>query len=759
MTHRQFIEAGLRIFPLWGFTGTGDDAACECGNPRCQAAGKHPRASNWQHTPEWDEDQLDAMETYGQLASGYGVLCAGLLVVDVDARNGGLASYAALCEAVPDVQQAGLIVATGSGGGSKHLYFRVPLGQAYLAHLPQFPGLDFKTSGFVVGPGSRHASGGQYSIAYGSPDDIEDAPPALLAMLAKPERHRAEWNGRAVDVAHSDLAEMLAHIPNNDLDYETWIRVGMAIHHATGGTGLELWAKWSATSAKNDAEATARKWHSFGRSANPVTLGTLIYHAEQGGWVMPVSLAAENPPADPAEAVSASPSIDLAGVDLNRPPGFVGRLAAWVDAQTRRPRRRLAVAAALMGVGNTIGLRYTDDIDGVTANLFGFCVAGSRTGKEAVLQSLSAIHRASGIAAASHGAIKSEQEVVRNLIRHQAALYAIDEIGIFLQKVKNAQKKGGAVYLDGVIGMLMSAYSKADGYMLLTGDARADLEQMLIKEAAQLQKQIDASEGGPFAAKKLEAVQAQLASLDSGLDRPFLSLMGFTTPETFNDLVDKQAATNGFIGRALIFNERETVPTRKRGWRRQAMPDAIAATLAQLYSAGEYDRMGGWRVEHYGPRVAIPTDGEAAAMLEQAADLLEEEARAHKSRTGLEALYLGAYELVAKVSLILAAPEGLRTTEHVRWAYALVRRDCEEKARLAFANDRERDSPKDSLKARIMSLIDGEEGETKGVIVNRLRQFKRADVETALAEMVSAGQAREERQSGSGRPTVRYFAA
>ncbi len=39
-----------------------------------------------------------------------------------------------------------------------------------------------------------------------------------------------------------------------------------------------------------------------------------------------------------------APPFSLAGVDLLQPPGFVGQVANWIDAQCRYPRRRLAVA-------------------------------------------------------------------------------------------------------------------------------------------------------------------------------------------------------------------------------------------------------------------------------------------------------------------------------------------------------------------------------------------------------------------------------
>lgn len=757
--HREFWDAGYRIFPLWPFTGRGDDAQCSCGNPRCLAPGKHPLAANWQHTPEWDEDQVDAMEDAGRFASGYGVLCRGLLVIDVDARNGGVESYAALVGAIPAISGAGLVVETGSGGGSKHVYFAAPPGGvAMVQRLSEYPGLDFKSSGYVVGPGSRHTSGNRYRAVIGSPEDIDAPPQELIDMLRKPDRHRAEFDGRTVDVSHGDIAAMLEPI-DPDCGYDVWIRLGMAVHHATGGTGFAAWDEWSARGSKYDASTMDSHWHSFGRCANPVTLGTLVHHAEEAGWQMPVSFTPDQVFAEPQDdGPRDGLPFDLAGVDLTAPPGYVGEVARWIEDQCRRPRKRLAVAGALTAMGNIAGLRYTDDKDGVTCNLFTFCVAGSRTGKEAIQQSVSALHRAAGLAPCTHGAIKSEQEVVRNLTRHQAALYVVDEIGIFLQKVKNAQAKGGAVYLDGVIGMLMAAYSKADSFMLITGDAKDDLRDAMMKEAARIDKRIDAGEAAPWLKRRLEQIDRALAGIDNGLERPFLSLVGFTTPVTFDDLVDMQSASNGFIGRALVFRERETVPRAKRRFRKCDMPERMAATLAQIASGGEYDTEATGRVEYYGARVKVPTDARAGEMLDRVLDWLEDQAEMHKSATGLEALYLGAYELVSKVSLVLAVPEGRRTVEHVRWAFALVRRDIEEKARLAYANDREKAQPKSALEARILDMVAGEDGETRGVIRNRLRKWKAADVDAALARLVECGRVTETTylKPQDGRKSTRY---
>ena len=180
--------------------------------------------------------------------------------------------------------------------------------------------------------------------------------------------------------------------------------------------------------------------------------------------------------------------------------------------------------------------------------------------------------------------------------------------------------------------------------------------------------------------------------------------------------------------------------------------------LAGLYTGGDYDSQA-FRIEHYGERIAVPTDAKAHEMLDAALHWFEAEAHDHKARSGLEALYLGAYELVSKVSLILAAPEGLRTAEHVRWAFAMIRRDVEEKALLVTANQEEEGSHSSrGLMARLAQIIGSDEGETLGVIKNRTRKYKADDVEKALSKMVAAGVlTAEEIKPKRGKATIRYI--
>ena len=440
-------------------------------------------------------------------------------------------------------------------------------------------------------------------------------------------------------------------------------------------------------------------------------------------------------PERPAQDGPLAPPFPLDGLDLLTPPGFVGDIAAWIDSQCRYPRRRLAVASAIVTVGNIAGLRHEDALDGVTANMLAFCVAASATGKEAVQQAMAELHTAAGVHPAVQGGIKSEQEIMRNLIEHQAAFYIVDEIGIFLGKVRNAQKRGGAAYLEGVFGAIMSAYSKAGSRMLLQGDTKRELRA---KFGAMLAK----AEDDGAAQDKRDHLARMVKMVDDGLERPFLSVVGFTTPGTFDGIMDGETATQGFVGRALIIGEPDFNPAAREGFKKRPLPSHLAMKLTQLFSGGSFSLFDGQsgRVEYSGSRDVVETMDDAAKMLGQVSRWLHSYAEEMEQHTGEAsvALIRRSYEMIAKVSFILALPTGVRTAEHVRWAFAYVRAELDAKIKLVFANDNAKERPEDAMAARILNYIDPDKGSSLAVLSNRMKA-KQDVIEKVLGKMASQG--------------------
>lgn len=443
------------------------------------------------------------------------------------------------------------------------------------------------------------------------------------------------------------------------------------------------------------------------------------------------------PPVEKKRRESYPPPFSLIGIDTSRPPGFVGEVTDWIDAQCRYPRRKLAVASALVAMGNITGMRHQDTKDGVTANMIAFCVAASATGKEAVQQAASEIMHTAGLARCVVGLPKSEQEVMRNLIENQAVFYVIDEIGIFLQKVKNAQERGGASYLESIFGTFMNIYSKANSRALMNGDTKRELRDRYGKQLSRAQ-----DDGDTKAAAQAERM---LKMVDDGLERPFLSIIGYTTPSTFDGIMTGATATQGFLGRAILVSEHDINPEERPDFKATPIPDHMSARLSMLFTGGDYDMMGARRIEHVGERERIDSTPEAIAMLKMISQWLHSYADLMGEHTGEAsvAMVRRSYELVAKVSFVLAIPEGKRTAEHVRWAFAYIKAELDAKIKLVFANDNVKDRPEESIAARVMSYVDPDKGTTLAVLSNRMKMKPEA-LKPVLDKMQTVGMVREQ---------------
>ena len=199
----DYLEAGFRVFGIHGV----NNGVCGCGDPECEALFKHPRISNWQNVPHWSDEQIETFDAMGHFDTGFGVLCSGFLIIDVDSRNSGVDSFKQLCKDIPEAATAKFVVNTGSGGGSQHHYFRLseplPLVQSH----KDYPGIDFKSSGYVIGAGSMHASGAHYEVEKGFPQDVTEAPESLIALLKKPDTYRVRSESGDVDVDEAVTVE------------------------------------------------------------------------------------------------------------------------------------------------------------------------------------------------------------------------------------------------------------------------------------------------------------------------------------------------------------------------------------------------------------------------------------------------------------------------------------------------------------------------------------------------------------------------
>lgn len=238
-----------------------------------------------------------------------------------------------------------------------------------------------------------------------------------------------------------------------------------------------------------------------------------------------------------------------------------------------------------------------------------------------------------------------------------------------------------------------------------------------------------------------------LHHIENGIFRPFVSLIGFGTPGNFNVLVDREAANDGFFGRAMIFDEPNNAPRTKADFSPPPMPPDIESMIRTIATAGqaETEMMPGARIEYFGDKVVIPTAPDARAALNKISVFCDDQAILHDEITGMPAPWLGAFELVLKVSLILAIPDGERTLEHVAWAFKLVWTDVERKLLLALSNDGGGDGDSNEIQiqtAKVKLKIEQNSGKTEDQIARRCRMEtgdKRKTFDTIVADLIRHG--------------------
>lgn len=203
------------------------------------------------------------------------------LVIDVDPRNGGDASFKKLQEYLGVKFSDYPTVVTGSGG--LHVYMLLkPEGLKVVGELPKvYPGVEFKTFGRqLVSPGSIHPDTGQaYVWDDFSPalaDGLREAPQVLIDLIQKAENTSVVEAG---EIDAEQLEEMLKGLnPENFRNHEAWLELMMACHQGTNGAGLEEFVTWSTSDPtySNADEQIRTRWNSLqADGAGKVTVKTL----------------------------------------------------------------------------------------------------------------------------------------------------------------------------------------------------------------------------------------------------------------------------------------------------------------------------------------------------------------------------------------------------------------------------------------------------------------------------------------------------
>lgn len=105
-------------------------------------------------------------------------------------------------------------------------------------------------------------------------------------LRVKELRDKYEGDGKPpLPLSPEQITDLLHKLPD-DLGYEDWRNIGMAVHHQTYGDGFDLWDDWSAHSPKyGGMDFGKARWESFGinTTAEYTTMGTVLKMIRDAG--------------------------------------------------------------------------------------------------------------------------------------------------------------------------------------------------------------------------------------------------------------------------------------------------------------------------------------------------------------------------------------------------------------------------------------------------------------------------------------------
>jgi hypothetical protein len=273
------------------------------------------------------------------------------------------------------------------------------------------------------------------------------------------------------------VREAITFIANEDLDYDSWIRVGMAIKGALGEVGQELFAQWSASSGKNDAATTDKSWHSF--KPQRIGAGTIYKLALDNGWVPAPDLLLNGErvqgQAHPAHELIASLNAPITSDARSQhermpkpqmPSGWDnvgGVLAEMMDlmvSTAKRPQPVLALGASLCALGALMGRKYRTETN-MRSNLYVVGIAESGSGKNHSRVVINELFKQAGLRRYIGGnKIASGAGLLRALLRQPSILFQIDEFGMFLTAATD--RKRSPRYLTEVVDLMTELFTMSN---------------------------------------------------------------------------------------------------------------------------------------------------------------------------------------------------------------------------------------------------------------------------------------------------------
>lgn len=529
----------------------------------------------------------------------------------------------------------------------------------------------------------------------------------------------------------------LAFIPNAELDYDSWVRVGLALKGALGEDGAELFVAWSAQAAKNDDAFTARSWVSF--KPNSIGAGTIYHLAMERGWVPDAGLVLDGSlPVEDAHPASAlleklsEPSnprpatAPAAPFDLVIPGGLVGDLTRYMIATARRPQPLLSLGASLCAIGALMGRLYRTESN-LRSNLYVVGIADSGSGKNHAREIVNEVFFEAGLANHLGGnKIASGAGLLTALHRQPAILFQIDEFGMFLWAA--ADRKRSPRHITEILDNMTELFTAAGGIFL--GAEYANRDGMN---------------------ERRDIVE------------PCLSVYGTTTPLHFWGALQGANVADGSLARFLILPSEDSYPDENLGAGLREAPRELLEGLQRIAAGGGRQR-GNLVGKTSGASAAVdaavvPMTGDARTCFAMLSRELTVELRS-AAGTAFTSILARIGENAMKLALIIAvgrdSAQPVIDAHDAEWAIRFVRHFAGRTMEAVERHVADTETEAHLKRLREIIRVAGSSGLTKSELTRASQWLKARDRDDILNTLIESGDIKPAMRETGGRRAMIY---
>ncbi len=536
------------------------------------------------------------------------------------------------------------------------------------------------------------------------------------------------------------VEDALRHIVNADLDYDSWVRIGMAIKGALGDEGWPLFEAWSESSQKNDPKTTARSWRSF--APQRIGAGTIYKLALDNGWEPDAEMQlngeivmnGHHPAREFLQALQAADPISIEPQEISLPPpkpmpigwdqvgGVIADMMSLMAATAKRPQPVLALGASLCAIGALMGRKYRTESN-IRSNLYVVGIAESGAGKNHSRVVINELFRKAGLLQYLGGnKIASGSGLLTAIQRQPAILFQLDEFGMFLSAA--ADRKRSPRYVCEILDLMTELYTTS---------------------------------GTTYFG--VEYASTQHNNAHRAIHQPCACIYGTTTPLHFWQALQASNVADGSLARFLIMESEDDFPDSNEAFGVIDPPQDLIDRLILIHQGGgklngNLTDVGAIDEVLVDPRV-VPMTPQARATFRQLDQELVERLRTSRG-TGYSSILARIEENATKLALIRAVsrdPVDPQIEDHdAEWGIMLSRHCAELTIREASA--RVSENQVESHHKRAMQILRdaGMAGMSKSDFTRRTQFMDHRQRDGVLRTLAEAGLIEMMALQSKGRP-------